>query len=300
LLLPLILFFVLLKNNIGANKIEHIFKILAFSNIIACLTAIYFYNNSSNNLYLMFFNGVAYKRMLGAFQQANVFANYIAVTFPFVLVILKKKRIINKLFFVLFLLLNIYCLYYSYSRWTMISIVLATIILCIILNKKKISSKKFKRIIIVVFVAAILICYMIVNLGKINSTIYLSHRNSTDIRYASILNALSRASSYAFMGNGLGLGLGNEVLDSTLMNLLIDTGIFGVLIYFILFGYMLHNSRKICKIDTKIENLTIMYSLMIFFFLSVLENVIYNTLINSFVGLYLFYIVSYKRIENKT
>lgn len=181
-----------------------------------------------------------------------------------------------------FIGLNLFCVLQSKSRWSIVSIVIGYLISFTIFNDNL--SKK-KRVIAGLVIAIIFVFGFI---WSLNFDLFkgLFERNSTSIRLNSFLIAFKKASSSIFMGSGLGEGIKSEgtalILDSTILNLLVDTGFIGVLLFSLItirsFKIILRKSKTYYSMRPYLTMSLVLCVEMI------AESILYNSLLNSFIG----------------
>jgi hypothetical protein len=171
----------------------------------------------------------------------------------------------------------------THSRWGVVSIVIAYTISLTIFNNKL---SKRKRILAAFGIAILFLIGFIWSLN-FDLLIGLFERNSTSIRLNSFILAFEKASSNIYMGSGLGEGIQSEtttlILDSTIMNLLVDTGIIGVMLFVFLTVKSLKKILRRSKCCKSIKPyLTMSLALCIEM---IAESIFYNSLLNSFIGI---------------
>ena len=151
--------------------------------------------------------------------------------------------------------------------------------------------------IIVLPVAIILVSVWCVNSNFID---ILFERNSTSIRLESIIVAFIKARENFFMGSGLGQGLSDirnsMILDSTFMNLLVDTGIVGVFLFLLMNAKCFINIfRRACQNSNYQPYLEMLLILLIEM---IAESILYNSLLSGFIGIIWSIGMRYSEIEN--
>ena len=104
-----------------------------------------------------------------------------------------------------------------------------------------------------------------------------------------------------FLGYGIGIGISNLsfdiILDGTIINLLVDTGIIGVGAYLLMMciTFKLLINKLICF--NSFAGYMMLWSFCIFFIISVNESILYNALLNYFLALYIFFSNAYNTSE---
>ena len=265
-------------------------RILLYTNIITCIIGVFNFYVLEDYGYTMMIDGVFIPRMRGAFLQPNVFSMYIILTLPFMYWELHGKRVYDKrnivqsIFFYIILLSNIFCLYMSKSRWSAVCLVIASI--CMFYIDGKIN-KKIKLVIGII--TALLITTTFISLSNNPQLFY---RGSNNLRIESILIACSLISDNLLLGNGIGnsfvvySSLG-YILDSTYLNILIDSGLVGMLLFAAIEVLAITYLMK--KIKTNRELYPVLFMSIILITGCFLENIFYNSLINSFFGIMWYY-----------
>lgn len=270
--------------------IEKVSKIFYRTNLVACFTGIIAFYVFGNTSYIMFFRDQVIPRMTGSFVQPNVFAAFLAITTPFGIYTINSKyklrggyhKTVHLVSLLFFIGLNLFCVLQSKSRWSIVSIVIGYLISFTIFNDNL--SKK-KRVIAGLVIAIIFVFGFI---WSLNFDLFkgLFERNSTSIRLNSFLIAFKKASSSIFMGSGLGEGIKSEgtalILDSTILNLLVDTGFIGVLLFSLItirsFKIILRKSKTYYSMRPYLTMSLVLCVEMI------AESILYNSLLNSFIG----------------
>lgn len=270
--------------------LDSILCYMCYANILGCLVGIVFLyfdidiNGSEFATSVGEVAGETVYRMKGTFTQPNIFAGFLVLTFPGFIYKLRSFAISYRL--ILFFI-EMFCLYKTYSRWSMIALIFSFIILMIkyAYDKRVISIRKL-ILSLLILLLLVLVISILYNLG------YFIHEGSNLER----ITALSLATQYAmdndFFGYGLGIGLTrfplHIILDGTLINLLVDTGLVGVLMYAMVCLLLVYNMSKKISLCHDLSLYMIFWSLCIFIIVSINETILYNTLLNYFISFYLF------------
>lgn len=287
--IPLCLYAVCSKVMSSPFQRDKVIKIFAVVNISACLTGMVKYYVLNDYGYTMIYLNSRIGRMRGSFLQPNVFATFLAITFPFgwcffwnSIISAEKPTVktMNRILLVLDLLINVFCVYLSRSRWSMLTIGMLVIMLPLALTKRR--SRNSTIISIVGSVVAV-ICIVLVLYTNTNINRYFGYRLSNDVRKNAIVRAIELSKENAFFGLGLNHGIGGT-LDSTIMNLLVDTGWIGLILYIGLCVICFIELLKIYKYKNDRTVLPFILMFFVFCIEMIGESILYNSLINCFLG----------------
>ena len=289
LIIPLCFMFIcsrVMADNISKKEICNIF---ALTNICACISGILRLYIFDDYGYTMLYNGTRIARMRGSFLQPNVFATFLIMTMPYSIYTIwffikeKNNKLLYRLLLLVDILLNLFCIYMSRSRWSMFVLAIYIFIYIYLLLKNKTSGGKIAGLYISIFICGIL--YIFLNNNYLISN-FFSFRTSNNIRINSYTQAYELIKENHFMGLGLGHGV-ESVLDSTILNLLIDIGLIGAILYIFLCLFCFIELIKIKKI---VGDLITPYMIMFVGFCieMIAESILYNSLINYFLGIILY------------
>lgn len=282
--------------------LNRLLKYMCYANLLACIAGIVFwYFNIDVNVgeyegYLGDVNGETVYRMKGTFAQANVFAGFLAITFPGIIHMIYKSAYKYRLHCFIMISLELFCLYQTYSRWSIIAIIVSLFLMIIIYIyiHKKIKIRHF--ILGLFLLMAVIVC--IVWLFLVG---YFIHEGSNLERVLALQIAFQHAMNNDFLGYGIGIGISNLsfdiILDGTIINLLVDTGIIGVGAYLLMMciTFKLLINKLICS--NSFAGYMMLWSFCIFFIISVNESILYNALLNYFLALYIFFSNAYNTSE---
>ena len=286
-LMAMCIFCIIFKSN-GDMVIFN--RILLYTNLIACLVGLFNFFILEDYGYTMMVDGVFVPRMRGSFLQPNVFSMYIILTFPFMVWELNKKKkyekrkIVHTFFYYSMLAINIFCLYMSRSRWGTVCAIVAYI--CSFIIDRDLG-KKVKLVISIII--ALLLGVALLSLANHQQLFY---RESNSLRIESILIAFDLILDNLFFGSGIGnsfviydsLGF---ILDSTYLNIMLDSGLIGIILFIVI------NTMAIfCLLNKTRKNREFYPVLLVSIMLITgcfLENIFYNSLINSFFGITWYY-----------
>lgn len=281
--ISMFIFFILLRKK---QDVEFLYRTLLYTNIITCIIGIFNFYVLEDYGYTMMVDGLVTPRMRGSFLQPNVFSMYIILTLPFMVWELHRtsncytSKKIQLLFYYGILLMNIFCLYMSKSRWSAICLVIASVFMIFMDNNMQINRK------ILLYLATVLL-FVIILIG-VTEYSHLFYRNSDSLRLESILMAFGFISESILWGNGIGSSfmaynsLG-YILDSTYLNIAIESGLIGISLFLVINIMAFVSLMR--KFKYKKELYPVLYMSIMIIIGCCLENIFYNSLINSFFGL---------------
>ncbi|MBX9988615.1 O-antigen ligase family protein [Priestia aryabhattai] len=269
-----------------------------FAAVYGCIQ--YFFGLSNYVLQEDVYGNLIY-RSVGAFGLANVFATFLAMIIPFIIYKIKiTKNKFSKFINVIFLALSLMGLYFSYSRWA---------IVCLLITFAMYSLRRFVHRVIhkkisvfkITFLFPILIGVCIYYVNKYSETIntLFFDRGSNDIRGSNLTFVLQNFKPW---GSGLGNGNQGVIVDSNYVNVLIDTGVVGLALFLLLILTIYGGLRKRAKGDISFSNIHIVTALsfLVFILNGILETPLYNSVINIFLGIYIFVLNADKSILPET
>ena len=296
LLVPVIVYLYLCGHFSSKKYFYTLDKILGYmchANILACLIGILFlYFNYDVNVpdyegYIADMSGETVYRMKGTFAQANVYAGFLALTFPAVVYKLRYVAHSYKKYYYMAFIMNMFCLYKTYSRWSLIAVSMGLIITMFtyLYHKKRINTGLLIFGVSLLF-ALIVIFTALYNLG------YFTHEGSNLERILALSVAFQYASDNDFFGYGLGIGISKLpfeiILDGTIINLLVDCGMVAILQYIAVCFFTFRGLYSKLYACSNLSIYMILWSFCIFFIISINETILYNTLLNHFFAIYLF------------
>ncbi|MGY5266267.1 O-antigen ligase family protein [Paraclostridium bifermentans] len=288
-----IIFLNVIKNEKDLYKL---IKMLTLSTFILCIYGSLQSIFGVSDYYLANKAGILISRSLGTFKQPNVLASYIVLVIPFSIHMIFISKKTKKIFYVIVLFTQILCLYLTYSRWALISLIIVFIFVIYRTIYNIIKSLNKKNIIFLYLFLLIIIGIIIVTILNADLILNKLNRGSNSIRFNSIIDAVE-----IFKGNIFGVGVGNNrinfILDSSYLRFLVEAGIFGFILIILLYFNMYIDMKN--KLKNEVNNFKNIYysvfvSFNIFLVNAILENIIYNIFFNFFIGLYIF--ISYKSI----
>lgn len=109
---------------------------------------------------------------------------------------------------------------------------------------------------------------------------FFARRGSNEIRSSGFMLAYEIAQTHLLIGNGLAHGIG-QILDSTLMNLLVDTGILGLVVFL---GLCVYCMVRLIRNRSDLNN-PFCLMLICFFVEMIAESVLFNTSVNCLMGI---------------
>lgn len=276
-----------MKEEVGRNMMAKAFAVV---NVCACITGIINYYVFRDQGYTMLYMNTRIGRMRGSFLQPNVFATFLVVTLPFSFFCflgsgfsdekIRKKRT-KFLLLIMVLALNVFCIYMARSRWSMLTMALLLVWCPFVITKK--NSKK--NILLALGCTILVVTSMSLFLYfSSNATAFFGYRWSNDIRKRAIIQAFELADSNNFWGLGLAHGIGST-LDSTIMNLLVDTGLIGMLLFLGICIYCLICLFRNSKCSNRAIDRAFCLMFIGFCIEMIGESVLYNSLLNCFMGI---------------
>lgn len=284
------MFSILLLNTIKTEKHFRMFiSILMYSGAAAAIYGCIQYFFGLSNYVLQAVNGTFIYRSVGAFNLANVFASFLAMLIPFM--VYKIKITENK--FVRFVdlilvLTSLISLYLTYSRWAIICLIISFFLYGIKHFIWLVTNNRIPvfKITILVPIVVVLIMYVFDKYSDTINALFFD-RGSNDVRQSSLTFVLQH-----FKPWGSGLGNGNEgvIVDSNYIKLLIDTGVIGLCLFVLLILTFYVGLRRKSRGPVSLGNVYIVtgISLMVFIFNGALETPLYNSVINIFLGIYIY------------
>ncbi|WP_186806728.1 O-antigen ligase family protein [Priestia megaterium] len=284
------MFSILLLNTIKTQKHFLMFiNILMYSGAAAAIYGCIQYFFGLSNYVLQAVNGTFIYRSVGAFNLANVFASFLAMLIPFM--VYKVKITENKFVKSLDLILvatSVISLYLTYSRWAIICLIISFLLYGIKHFIRRITTNRIPIYKITIFFPIVvgLIMYIFNKYSDTINALFFD-RGSNDVRQSSLTLVLQN-----FKPWGLGLGNGNEgiIVDSNYVMVLIDTGVIGLSLFLLLILTFYISLRRRSEGSVSLGNIYIIagISLMVFIFNGVLETPLYNSVINIFLGIYIY------------
>lgn len=278
--------------------LDSILCYMCYANIAACIVGIVFLyfdydiNGSEFATYVGDVGGEIVYRMKGTFAQPNVFAGFLVLTFPGFIYKLRNLAIPYRL---MLFFIEIFCLYKTYSRWSIIALIFSLVILMIkyAYDKQVISIRKL-------ILSLLTLLLLILGISVLYNLGYFTHEGSNLERITALSLALQYAMDNDFLGYGLGIGLSrfpfHIILDGTFINLLVDTGLVGIFMYMIVCLLLVYDISKKLSLCHDLSLYMILWSLWIFIIVSINESILYNTLLNYFISFYL-YCSNFKNVK---
>ncbi|MCD7835214.1 MAG: hypothetical protein LUG83_00845, partial [Lachnospiraceae bacterium] len=304
LFMPFMLLLVM-NNLFKDNWLEKLNKLVVgvgVSNLLACAFGALTYFTGNTKHYTAVIGGIRVLRMTGSFQQANVLGSYIAISFVFGVYVAQKLGRAKKPITILVILVNAVCLILTFSRWAIISVIVAAIIYFLTVYGLK--SIKIRKSTVYIRLAAILFFVIVVmfNFDSLWSQIqiFFIHEGSTEARSLSMISALKSVANNLFLGIGMGnLPANISILDSTIMTIFVNTGVLGAAVYVFFCIQIGRNLLNALQVESGTALCKAIYiSYIVFMFNSLAESVVYNVLINSFLSIYVFASLKFgKRID---
>lgn len=301
-----IIFCLLLLNTVKKHKqFIKLINIITYSGILAaCYGCIQYYFKLSDYI-LMNVNGAVIYRAIGAFKQANVFASYLILIVPFIVYKIRNSESRHmKIFSISSLFVVLTAIYLTYSRWAIISLIFVYLVYFIkklirnLLNKGiRITKKGYIKICLALLALPgfTIVFWQIFNTysKKIYSLFF--NRNSNNVRINNIAYAFG---DFKIFGHGLGNGNVGTIIDSTYLNILFDLGLIGMIVTAFIFIYMYIKANNRAKPNYSLKNIYVALELSLFLFMvnGSLESILYNSVINGFMGMYLFVIYAKKSV----
>lgn len=292
---------ILLLNIINTKEKFNIFiNILVCSGAFASLYGCIQYFFGLSDYVLQSIGGIVVYRAVGAFNLPNVFASFLVLIIPFMFYKIKvTQNKFIKLINIISLIITLTCLYLTYSRWAIICLVIAFSIYLIRRILHQIIHKRIRLNKKILLISPMILGVVIFLINKYFNDIYVLffNRESNDIRKSSIMYAIEKFNENIW-GYGLGNGNNGIILDSTYVNLLLDTGLIGLILFSVLLFTVYVGFKRSSNSNISLGNIynIASISLLIFILNGVLETVLYNTMINIFLGIYLFILNADKKI----
>ncbi|MDP4145744.1 MAG: hypothetical protein Q8936_14860 [Bacillota bacterium] len=300
--IPIIFTIILLNVVKTKDNFLRLINLIVYTVMILSIYGFIQYYFGIGNYYLERIGSERIIRATGTFKQSNVLASFIVLSIPFIVYkisICKGK--LAKCGNIFILIISLVCLYFTFSRWAIICVVItfggyAVKKYVINLIKKGIKLNRYNVLFFMICCIGMYFIYKYVN----DLYLLFVYRGSNTMRQNNLLMAYDVFKNHIW---GMGLGNGNVgfILDSTYMQLLVDTGIIGFLAFTAMMSVLYFQFKKISKQDSynDIYNIT-KISLMIFIINCFLETILYNSLINIFLGIYLFILNVDSRILQNT
>ena len=296
IIFPLIIFIMLLNIIKNEKDFYKFIKLLIISTFILCIYGSIQSIFGLSTYYLASDAKILVGRALGTFKQPNVLASYIVLVIPLCIHMIFVSKKLKKLFYISVFFIYILCLYLTYSRWALISLITVFIFISIKSLYNIIKNINKKNIIYLYFSILIIITIIITISLNIDIIIEKFNRGSNSIRFNSIIQAIQ-----IFRNNIFGVGIGNNeidfILDSSYLRFLVESGIFGfILLLFFYINIFINLKKRSNKLNNSFKdiNYSVFISFNIFLINAILENIIYNIFFSFFIGIYIF--ISYKNI----
>lgn len=265
---------------------ENIWKMMVLINFLACMVGVMQTILKIGDYHLAYGADDDAIRLVGAFPTPNIYASFLCLTLP--AIILKIRD--NRKYFV-HLVLNMFILYRTYSRssilFTTIAIVVWAMINACLKFKGKIKRKTIIRIVLVIGAIGCTVYRLAYN-GKLR--FLFKKRYSNEYRVSSIFEAMKAFSEKPF-GRGIGIGI-NGILDGTFFNVLVDTGLIGMIVLIVFMSITIKKSIFLVKTNNCWKSQVILLSTLIFWMLNLLENILYDTLLSP-----IYAIIIYEMLE---
>lgn len=252
---------------------------IIFANIVSCIVGLYQFVFQTSTYHLAYGTDFDALRIVGAFPTPNIYANFLCLTLPIIILkAIEEKRIV----WFAMLAINGIVLYETFSRGTVISlgvaVVLWKMIDCALISKTMRLTRKRIRYITIISLILVATIINLISSGKL--TFLFQTRGSTSERVNSLLAALEIFVENP-IGQGFGVGIGS-VLDGTYINILVDLGFIGIVLFLIILVNMILRSVKMCQINNCIYTQSVLLTIITMALLCVFESVVYDSLINFF------------------
>lgn len=268
--------------NVDKKTNDKLWKIIIVSNFTAALYGLYQMVFHVGNYHLAYGTANDVLRATGTFSTPNIFANYLCLTLPIIIIRAYKEKKILLLFQIV---LNAVVLYGTYSRSSILSLAISIIIwlfidYVFIKRNGKINNKQAITMFwIIVFLSIGFILF--VASGKLD--FLFQERSSNGIRQQTIQKAI-----YVFLSNPLGKGIGSgigTILDGAYFNIAVNLGLLGVILIIVIAISSIYESIKIVKKINTPETQALLLMTILLWMLCFLENVPYNTLLTPIMGI---------------